>query len=47
MISSEVGRVREYECRECGQCERDTKEEACDGLVRVGLGMNGRVLMSR
>ena len=29
--------VREYECRECSQCERNTKEKACDGLVRDGI----------
>ena len=45
MISSAVGRVREYECRECGQCERNTKEKACDGLVRGGLGMSNRELI--
>ena len=46
MITSAVGRVREYECRECGQCERNTKEEAYAGLVRGGLGMSSRELMS-
>ena len=45
MISSAVGRVREYECRKCGQCERNTKEKACDGLVRGGLGMSNRELI--
>ena len=31
------GASKEYECRECGQCERNTKEEAYDGLVRDGI----------